>query len=42
VAHSEGPTYQNFRFTFNLRGDTLYFVLADSQSDLWMAQMLHP
>jgi Tol biopolymer transport system component/tRNA A-37 threonylcarbamoyl transferase component Bud32 len=42
VAHSEGPTYQNFRFAFNVRNDTLYFVLADRQSDLWMAEMLHP
>jgi len=39
VAHSEGPTYQNFRFTFELRGDTLYFVLADRQSDIWMAEV---
>ena len=39
VAHSEGPTYQNFRFTYNMRGDTLYFVLADRQSDVWMASV---
>jgi eukaryotic-like serine/threonine-protein kinase len=39
VAHSEGPTYQNFRFVFNVRGDTLYFVLADRQSDVWMAEV---
>jgi serine/threonine-protein kinase len=40
VAHSEGPTYQNFRFVFNVRGDTLYFVLADRQSDIWMAEVV--
>ncbi|MGH7536344.1 MAG: protein kinase domain-containing protein, partial [Gemmatimonadales bacterium] len=40
VAHSEGPTYQNFRFTFSVRGDTLYFVLADRQSDIWMAEVM--
>ena len=40
VAHSEGPTYQNFRFGFNVRGDTLYFVLADRQSDVWTAEVV--
>ena len=40
VAHSEGPTYQNFRFGFDVRGDTLYFVLADRQSDIWMAEVV--
>jgi Tol biopolymer transport system component len=39
VAHSEGPTFQNLRFTFNVRGDVLYFVLADRQSDVWMAEV---
>jgi hypothetical protein len=40
VAHSEGPTYQNFRFVFNVRGDSLYFVLADRQSDVWTAEVV--
>jgi hypothetical protein len=39
VAHSEGPTYQNFRFTFDVRGDTLYAGMADRQSDVWMAEV---
>jgi serine/threonine-protein kinase len=39
AAHSEGPTYQNFRFAFNVRRDTLYLVLADRQSDVWMADV---
>jgi hypothetical protein len=39
VAHSEGPTYQNFRFVFNVRGDTLYLVLADRQGDVWMSEV---
>jgi Tol biopolymer transport system component len=39
VAHSEGPTYQNFRFGFDLRGDTLYLVLADRQGDVWMSEV---
>ena len=39
VAHSEGPTYQNFRFTFEVRGDSLYLALADRQSDIWMADL---
>jgi Periplasmic component of the Tol biopolymer transport system len=40
VAHSEGPTYQNFRFNFDVRGATLYLSLADPQSDVWMAELL--
>jgi len=39
VAHSEGPTYQNFRFTFDVSGNTLYLALADPQSDIWMAEI---
>ncbi|MGH7497397.1 MAG: protein kinase domain-containing protein [Gemmatimonadales bacterium] len=39
VAHSEGPTFQNFRFTFNVRGSKLYFSQADRESDIWMADM---
>jgi serine/threonine-protein kinase len=39
VAHSEGPTYQNFRFVFTVRRDTLYLALADRQSDVWMADV---
>ena len=37
VAHSEGPTFQNFRFTFNVHGNQLYLSLADRQSDIWTA-----
>ncbi len=40
VAHSEGPSYQNFRFPFLVRDTTLYVSLADRQSDIWMAEML--
>ena len=40
VAHSEGPTYQNFRFVFNVVGDMLYLTLADRQSDVWMAEVV--
>jgi len=40
VAHSEGATYQNFRFNFDVRGATLYLSLADPQSDVWMAELL--
>jgi serine/threonine-protein kinase len=39
VAHSEGPTYQSFRFTFDVTGNTLYLSLADPQSDIWMAEL---
>jgi eukaryotic-like serine/threonine-protein kinase len=39
VAHSEGPTYQNLRFTFDVSGNTLYLALADPQSDIWMAEL---
>ena len=39
VAHSEGPTYQNFRFTFDVTGNRLYLALADPQSDIWMAEL---
>jgi Tol biopolymer transport system component len=40
VAHSEGPTFQNFRFVFNVRDDMLYFARADRQSDVWMAEVV--
>ena len=39
VAHSEGPTYQNYRFVFSVRGNTLYLVLADRQGDIWMSEV---
>src|SRR5262249_25383354 len=39
VAHSEGPTYQSLRFTFDVVGNTLYLALADPQSDIWMADL---
>jgi Tol biopolymer transport system component len=40
AARSEGPTYQSFRFRFDVHGDTLYFALADRQSDIWQADVL--
>jgi serine/threonine-protein kinase len=40
VAHSEGATYQTFRFPFSIVGDVLYLVLADRQSDIWTADLL--
>ena len=40
VAHSEGPTYQSFRFVFSVVGDLLYLALADRQSDVWMAEVV--
>ena len=40
VAHSEGPTYQSFRFVFSVVGDVLYLALADRQSDVWMAEVV--
>jgi eukaryotic-like serine/threonine-protein kinase len=40
LAHSEGPSYQNFRFPFQVRDTTLYISLADRQSDVWMADIL--
>ena len=42
VARSEGPTYQNFRFVFDIYGRTLYFALADRQSDVWRADVVLP
>ena len=40
AARSEGPTYQSFRFVFEVHGGTLYFALADRQSDIWQADVL--
>jgi Tol biopolymer transport system component len=40
AAHSEGPTYQTFRFPFSIVGDVLYVVLADRQSDIWSAELM--
>jgi eukaryotic-like serine/threonine-protein kinase len=40
AAHSEGPTYQTFRFPFSVVGNELYVVLADRQSDIWTAELL--
>jgi Tol biopolymer transport system component len=40
VAHSEGPSYQNFRFSFEVHDSTLYVALADRQGDIWMADIL--
>ncbi|HEY9013507.1 MAG TPA: hypothetical protein VIM84_00410, partial [Gemmatimonadales bacterium] len=39
VAHSEGPSYQNFRFSFGVHGNTLYSAIADRQSDVWVAEV---
>jgi serine/threonine-protein kinase len=39
VVHSEGPSYQNFRFNFRVHGRTLYTALADRQSDVWLAEV---
>ncbi len=40
AAHSEGPTYQNIRYAFDVHGRTLYFAIADRQSDVWRADVL--
>ena len=40
AARSEGPTYQTFRFVFEVHGGTLYFALVDRQSDIWQADVL--
>jgi eukaryotic-like serine/threonine-protein kinase len=40
VAHSEGPTYQTFRFPFSVVGEVLYVALADRQSDIWTAELV--
>ena len=40
VAHSEGPTYQSFRFPFSVRAGALYLSLVDRQSDIWMAEVV--
>jgi eukaryotic-like serine/threonine-protein kinase len=39
VAHSEGPTYQSYRFTFDVHGGTLYLSVADPQSDIWVTEV---
>lgn len=40
VAHSEGPTYQSYRFGFDVHGSTLFVSLAQPQSDVWMAEVV--
>ena len=40
VAHSEEPTYQNFRFASYVRDGTVYVSLVDRQSDIWMAEVV--
>jgi hypothetical protein len=42
VTHSDGPSYQNFRFSFDVFGNTVYVALADPQSDIWMAELTRP
>jgi eukaryotic-like serine/threonine-protein kinase len=39
VAHSEGPTYQTYRFGFDVHGGTLYLSVADPQSDIWVTEV---
>jgi eukaryotic-like serine/threonine-protein kinase len=39
VVHSEGPSYQNYRFNFRVHGRTLYTAFADRQSDVWLAEV---
>jgi serine/threonine-protein kinase len=39
VAHSDGPSFQTYRFSMDIRGNTLYLSLADRQSDIWMAEV---
>jgi TolB protein len=39
VAHSDGPSFQTYRFSMDVRGNTLYLSLADRQSDIWMAEV---
>jgi Tol biopolymer transport system component len=39
VAHSDGPSYQTYRFGMDIRDNTLYLSLADPQSDVWMAEV---
>ena len=39
VAHSEGPTYQSYRFSFDVRGASLYLSVADPQSDIWVTEV---
>jgi eukaryotic-like serine/threonine-protein kinase len=39
VLHSEGPTYQNYRFSFDVHGSTLYLSLAQPESDIWKAEV---
>jgi eukaryotic-like serine/threonine-protein kinase len=40
VAHSEGPTYQNYRFGFDVHDDLLFLSLAQPESDIWMAEVV--
>jgi Tol biopolymer transport system component len=39
VAHSDGPSFQTYRFSMDIQGNTLYLSLADRQSDIWMAEV---
>ena len=41
AARSDGPTYQSFRFVFDVYGGRLYFALADRQSDVWQAEVVN-
>jgi Tol biopolymer transport system component len=40
VVHSEGPSYQSFRFSFLVHDNTLYTSLVDRQSDIWLAEVV--
>ncbi len=39
VAHSDGPSFQTYRFSMDVQGNILYLSLADRQSDIWMAEV---
>jgi eukaryotic-like serine/threonine-protein kinase len=40
VVHSDGPTYQTYRFSFDVHGSTLYLSIAQPESDVWMAEVI--
>jgi hypothetical protein len=42
VVHSDGPSYQSYRFSFAVHANTIYVSLADPQSDIWMAELTRP
>ena len=40
VLHSDGPTYQNYRFSFDVHGSTVFLSLAQPESDVWMTELV--